>query len=364
MQAIVAFDESGNSGSHLLDHEQPVFVLASVSMTDECARELLPSRPSEHKFSSLKRSPSGQQTIVDTLNSPLLAESVVISVVHKRYMALSKLVDLLIEPVLHQRGIDLYERGANIGLVNMLYVTLPALLGVGAFNELIGRFVAMMRDTNIRTIERFYKYVGTAIRKHRDERQLIQELFLIQSTRVLAESYSNGRDASILDPAIPTFVDHGATWTARLQEPFLIVHDTSKPLIHEQLLLEAMMSETEPRKTIGYDRRTMQFPIAASRIEFRDSKSCLQLQVADIVAGATCLYLKADLLGSHNIFSKVVGATLVLNQPMLPLWPSTAVTPDELGTDQVGGIEPNDFVGQYVSDRLGGIPPVGARRKK
>ena len=39
-------------------------------------------------------------------------------------------------------------------------------------------------------------------------------------------------------------------------------------------------------------------------------------------------------------------------------------TPEELGTDEPAPrIDPNDYVGGYVSERLGGIPPTGQRRK-
>ncbi len=56
-ETIIAFDESGNTGSDLLDKEQPVFVLASVKLTAGQAKELksiFKTNSSELKFNRLK----------------------------------------------------------------------------------------------------------------------------------------------------------------------------------------------------------------------------------------------------------------------------------------------------------------------
>ena len=129
MKPLIAFDEAGNSGGNLLDHDQPAFVLVSVHLSDEETDALLPPRAVEYKFATLKKSAPGRQAVLDFLNSPILTEDrYLISGFHKRVMAVTKMVDMLVEPLTHRDGINLYERGANIGLSNLWFYTMPVFL--------------------------------------------------------------------------------------------------------------------------------------------------------------------------------------------------------------------------------------------
>ena len=143
----------------------------------------------------------------------------------------------------------------------------------------------------------------------------------------------------------------------------MIVHDESKPIANQQLVLEAMMSTTEEQVVIGYDRRKKVFPISAVGIEFRDSKEYPPLQVADLLASSAAYCLRESQRLRSDVFAAQLLQTNALSSPFLPLWPEPKVSPEELGTTEVGGIDPNDYMGKYVSERLGGIPPKGQRRK-
>ena len=363
MKLIVAFDEAGNSGGNLLDADQPVFVLASVSLDDARTRSILPLRDTEFKFATLKRSVGGRQAIVDILNAPALSpSSYLVSGFHKRFMALTKIVDLLVEPLAHRDGVDLYERGANLALSNMSYHCLPVFLGRNVFDLLIERFVSLVRSPNQRTIQNFYQLLDTAYRKHGRE-SFASDIAVLLSTRPIAVAHLDTWSSSDLDPAIPAFVEHGSVWTGRLDASFTIVHDVSKPIADEQIVLEAMMSETDQRQLIGYDRRKMHFPIAAKEIELRDSTSCLQIQLADIIASSVAYCLKCSIRQQRDDLFETLMQTKVLAGDFRPVWPEVKVSPEDLGTVEVGGIDANDYIGDYVAKRLGGIPEKGQRRK-
>jgi len=364
MERIVAFDEAGNSGGNLLDRHQPIFVLASVSLSDEDAARLLPQRDREYKFSVLKRSARGRQDIIGLLDSDVLAEDrYLISGFHKPFMAITKMVDLLVEPLAYRDGVDLYERGANLALSNMLYFCLPAFLGRRVFDTLVERFVGMVRSPSERTIQRFYQLLQTEYRKHGPE-AYASDLAMLFATRVIANDYICKWDSSDLDPAIPAFVEHASVWTGRHGGPFRIVHDMSKPIANEQVVLEAIMSATDERVEIGYDRRKMVFPIAAREIELLDSSTCTQLQVADILAGGSAHCLKTAMLGRSDDLAMALLKTRVLSGQFRRVWPELKVSPEELGTDEIGGIDAIEHMGAYVRKRLGRIPPKGQRRKR
>jgi hypothetical protein len=231
------------------------------------------------------------------------------------------------------------------------------------FDDLLDRFVQMVWKPSAKTLDRFYRLAETAYRKHRNEEAIASELAVILASRPIAQAYLEEWDASALDPAIPAFVEHASIWTARLSAPFTIIHDVSKPLVNDQLILEAMMSETEPTQTIGYDRRKQAFPIAAREIVFADSASHPQLQIADLLASARAYSLRTPLRKQRDPFAQELLKTRALSIPFRPLWPEQKITPDELGTNEVGGTDANQYVGDYIANRLGGIPPRGQRRK-
>lgn len=86
--------------------------------------------------------------------------------------------------------------------------------------------------------------------------------------------------------------------------------------------------------------------------QLRDSKLCAQLQVADLLASSVAHCLKTSILKKEDAFAKALLETSVLNGSFRPLWPEMKITPSELGTEEVGGTDPNEHVGGYVARRL------------
>jgi hypothetical protein len=360
---IVAFDESGNSGAHLLDAAQPVFVLASVQFDTDMAADIVGQQLSELKFAKLKRSRSGRRKILNLLNAPELSEKrVLVSAVHKPFMAITKLVDLLVEPLFWEKGIDLYQRGQNLAMANMLYCCMPAFIGRNQFRCLLVAFGKMVRFPSTEHIDLFYQILRAAY-DHLSDNTFRDDIGMLLLTRPYAEAHCAGWDGTDLDPAIPQFVQHARSWTERLGVMFSIVHDASKPLMQEQFVLEAMMSNEVPI-TIGYDRRKAVFPISANGIKFEDSSTFPQIQIADVVASSAAYCLRLASQGSLDLFAGDLLKTPALRNFSGLVWPSPLVTPEELGTNEVGGIDANQYIGRYIANRLGGFPSKGRRKKK
>ena len=83
--------------------------------------------------------------------------------------------------------------------------------------------------------------------------------------------------------------------------PFEILHDSSKSIESEQLVLEAMMFNSEAPRIIGYDRR-MRFPLTATGISLCKSAAEPSLQVADVVARAAAYVLRSSLAKDGDVF--------------------------------------------------------------
>ena len=77
------------------------------------------------------------------------------------------MVDWLVETRMHDAGLNLYQRGGNIGLSNMLYWCLPGFGGPEFFVDLLKRFQDMMRCRTRDAFEAFFRPLYELILPHR-----------------------------------------------------------------------------------------------------------------------------------------------------------------------------------------------------
>lgn len=350
----IAFDESGNTGQNLLDRTQPVFVLASVNLTTDevCGiKDLGELGPADElKYSRLNRNGRGQRKLLTMLrSSELTTEKTAAAVYHRRYMVITKIVDMLVEELAMRDGVDLYERGANIALCNLWFYTLAELCGRDNFDKLLTSFVRAVRTGTPTEVNGFYQVVERMYRVCRDD-DARSSLGMLLGTSAVAEDVFSHVDVTTLDPAVPTFVDLASHWTERCNEPFEVLHDASKPLAHAEELLSYFMATDEPEVIVGYDRRKRRFPLKATGIVFVDSKDEASVQIADLVSSATATFL-AGVADPHrrNAFWHELRDLGLEKYVVCPIWPSPDVTPEALGTEEVGGINAADYAAEVIA---------------
>ncbi len=354
MNPLIAFDESGNTGQDLINPDQPIFSLASVYLSeaeaDEAINILTTQADQEIKFSKLTRSKAGRQKVLSFLQSPYAkVDKVKTHVIHKRYMVVGKIVDLIIEPLAHRDGLNLYEQGCNIALTNLYYTCLPTVCGEDEFSEFLGKFVGMIRKKDRRSISEFYRssehmYHSAKVPEFKKDLAV-----MLNSTGIIDEVL-RASDATQLDPSVTSFVQHCGKWGSYLGRDFDVVYDESKPIRQKQVFLSLLMAKDEQETQVGYDYRKMIFPLKATGIKFGDSKVVKQLQLADVIAGASAYWARGftqpdvdkefcEKLEEHGIRDLVIGC----------IWPSAEVTPQELGTEELGGIDPIEYMTKLIS---------------
>ena len=217
----VAFDESGNTGADLLNQQQPVFALASTCLSREQASLILErlSTPQtrEIKFSRLRRTEAGRRRIIEFLScSSLDPANIITTLFHKRYMIVTKVVDLLVENLAYADGIDLYRNGVNIAMSNYFYFCMPTFCGDGRTTTFLRRFVEMLRFRTSRNMRRFYVAVR-AMYKHSTDREFAASLSPVLVSETMIDSILANNDKNSLDPAIPAFVEHCSLWGTALE---------------------------------------------------------------------------------------------------------------------------------------------------
>ena len=352
----IAFDESGNTGADLLSQKQPIFVLASVNYSEDEAsmliQKVLTRQTKEAKFSRIKKSISGKNRLLAFLeSSEFTHKRVKLSFFHKRYMVVSKIVDILIETLMHRDGIDLYKDGANIATANMHYYCMPAFCGKHCTQHFYEAFIDMVRNYNYQSMKRFFKYAWLLFEnsKNKDYRYSLAPILACES---IIDEILASEDSSSLDPAIPAFFEHCAKWGEQLGHDFDIIHDKSKPISKEKDILELYMSKNEPSVTIGYDRRKFLFPLLANGIAFGDSFMDARLQIADLLA-STAGYWASGLINKpiDKTFWKAIDKYDFKHITIGTLWPTPEVHPRELGTDFGHGINTANFMEDYLRQK-------------
>jgi hypothetical protein len=98
---------------------------------------------------------------------------------------------------------------------------------------------------------------------------------------------------------------------------------------------DALLSAEAPPQIVGVDRRTTRFPLNAT-MRFADSTDALQLQLADLLAGAAMVGYTAVAGGpdKHPDYVKALRERLLLKPFVIGgVWPTPDVRPADLGTE-------------------------------
>jgi hypothetical protein len=350
---VVAIDESGNTGSDLLSPEQPVFALASTAISLAEAEGLLgrirTPQTQEIKFSKLKKTPSGRLRILEFLRASELTNSAIkITLFHKRFMIVTKVVDLLVETMAHGDGIDLYRDGANIALSNLHFFCMPTFCGKKRTEAFFRSFLSMIREQTDAAVRRFYRAAWALYDNSIDAQYATNLSSILYSQKSIQHILAN-IDKYDLDPAVPALFDHCVFWGQQFGRPFDLLHDESKTILREKGPFERVMSRGEQEHLIGYDRRKFVFPLRARQLQFARSADDARLQVVDMIAGAGTYWLDGLIIPpAHKEFWEEISTGVLKNLVLGALWPVPNVTPKDLETQYTGGTNAVDHMADFL----------------
>lgn len=337
-------DENGNTGERLLDPEQPLFVLASNDYSrleaHDLVHGLLSQSASEAKFKILKKTPAGRARLIRFLVDPRLnASRVATFVMDKRYMVFTKLVDMVMETLLNEQGVDLYLNGGNLATANMMYYVVPVFCGEDATDAMLDAFIQLVRYREAAHVQRYIEAGETLIQVCQDPetKDFLRPFF----SEYMLPHWLPDQPNNALDPAIPSLFTLINTWGRRKTGRFRVIHDRSKPIIaSEEFFMNMMAQANEASTLVGYDRRKFLFPLRADGLQHEDSTTYPQLQIADVCAGAIAHYLRCRHSGNMDDICYAMDASKALDWVVDAVAPSPAVTPEHLGIDDDSGSNP------------------------
>ena len=348
----VYMDESGFTGQDLMNQEQPVFVLVSTTMThDEClalrVEYFSGTQGKELKHKNLGKYSKGQRRIVNLIEAIQDRQEFTVWICHKEFALLTYLVDLWVEPTMRREGLDLYRDGLNLALCNMSYYCLRSLQGDKFLSEHLRRFQLMMMDRKLPSFRQFWDNLLLAYQNADRETKDILVFFLSGGMNL---GYDRLRQIPkrAMDPALTVAVETCSHWRKQTTDPLAVIHDKSSNLAKDKWLWDLITSPQVEETTISLGNKTLIYPLNIVRTEFRDSRSYLQLQFCDLVAGATAIWCRqfvgcpypkdyVERLSEAGIEKMQIGS----------IWPEPEVDPEKLGMKGWSG-EPVDFMAEQL----------------
>lgn len=330
-------DETGFTGEDLLSQNQPLFAQSTNNFNSDEAQEIIDAtfggvKVRELKHASLRRRPAHRARIVELVRVVASDPSRAATwISHKEFALVTLIVDWWMEPLAHKYGMNLYKNGANLAIANMLFVCLEGFWNQRFRRKLLMHFQRMMR---LRTPETFAKceaFVRKEESKVDTDRAEILRYFW-PSFALLGLPHVRGLPKQVLDIALPGLVYIGSVWRRRHEGPWEVVHDQSSNMAKRKWLWDTLSSPDMAAARFQYPSGTQIFPLNVSGTRFADSAEEKQLQICDILAGATSAFLRfSTAQGKEKEYSDKLSEAGIEELIVGGLWPSTDVTPEELG---------------------------------
>lgn len=347
---MIYFDEAGNSGVNLLDKVQPSYVLLSHNYTNEETQILLSpllglSNASELHFKDLKKYQKFRNAIIDCLNHDLIGKDrVYFYYAHKKFMICVQMVDLLIEPVMHHIGMNIYATGYNIATSNLMYILGDVAWDKPLFENMCNLFVKWIRSGTTEDCKAFYEAV--------EQLQLITKkeygdtLDMILASKKHLRSITGALNKYTLDATLSCFNAHCHFWATIYGKPFDVILDNSKQIDYWRDMID-FLTDSLPAAEVGYGSRKHKYLLLINSLKTQGSENSKQLQLADILASAINYLAIQTINDTADDFSNLIKESkLFLHASGNSMWPSKEMTPEELDMTDSTGIDPLDFMAQ------------------
>jgi len=354
----IFIDECGYTGEDLFTPEQRVFTLASIKLNEGDCKDLKSQffnkiRARELKHSKVSSRASQQEMVIDFLKHlSKHPEFIKLAVADKRFVLLTKIVDILIETLAYENGIDLYKKGGNIALSNLLFYVTRSVNGAEFFDEMLFSFQEMMRWRTKNSYLRFFSLFLDY--EHPEPIDYFFD-FLRACHYKWGPSMLKRIPKGVLEIGFSYAFALAGRWSDESETPLVFVHDSSSEMARSRLIWNRIVHPSVPPATVGWDRRKMNFPLKVEKTFFDRSENWAGLQLADILAGSINRCMKWFVAGKpeNGEYAKAL-ASFIPEAFRLDVicWPQPKVTPEELGTIGDDAADPHDHFVRLTEDLL------------
>jgi hypothetical protein len=355
--AKIYMDESGYTGQDLYNSDQQVFVIASTDFSKNEAKELLAPlyegyQGKELKHSALAKWPKGQKKIVDLVKTlQAQKQRVATWTVHKRFVLLQKFIDIWLEPVMHRTGHDFYASGENIAFCNMLYYCLEGFAGKEFRDKILFEYQKFMLDGSQAAYNRFWNMLADMAKQSSEDVSYLLSYPLI-APNFLGVDHIKELGEKPLDISLTVALNTVSHWR-NTKKSIDIIHDESSNMAKDRWIWEALTSPDVAEKQIGYgDHRVMNLPLNVTSTSFEKSETFPQIQLCDLLAGATATWGTTFIDHSYKKeYSDRLFEAGIHNLAINGIWPTIDVEPTTVD-ENFQGDNPIDTFADIIGDAM------------
>lgn len=253
---MLYFDEAGYTGPDLTNKEQPYFALASIRMTDDevaCMKNDIGycEWGKELHFKSMYTNPHGRVMLDKIFNHPLMDDNHVLpSFAYKRYCIYANIVNILVETMYYNQGVNLYEGSKNLILANGLYYFATLHPNKDLMTEFENCFVTMVRKPSVGSVANFYRTTDKLVYNADTKDGFFEMLSEIPPTiQYIKEALTDKK--FYIDPTIPLFSVSIQEWYKRTGEKDTVLFDSSEPFYANKEFMEHLRDMDVPETVVG-----------------------------------------------------------------------------------------------------------------
>lgn len=297
----IAGDESGFSGTNMLDPDSRVFSHATVELDLESAarcvavaRRSVPYTGDEFKANHLLRERQ-RPTLAWLLgpDGPIYGKARV-HLVDKTFFVAVRMVDVLIAEPTYAAGTSLDPVGRAMAFA--LHQEGPRVFGTERWHDVLLAFTTLMRAKYRSQVEpltdELFRVLRTNNTSDTGSGGTIVEEVLAGRTRIepyLSQVLDERSTLPPLEPLMPALVETALTWGAN-GRPVSVIHDEQSSLTpHRMAQIELVLAKAWPRRTGPL--------LSLSQV---DSRTDPRVQVADLLAGAARRIATNELCGEGD----------------------------------------------------------------
>lgn len=306
----IYFDESGATGTNLTDPNHPFLVVASNSLSDELAAELKAKYfphaiQGELKHTNLRTRRSSN--VVNFIGELAKHHSTKVKffALHKQFALVIKVYQYWIEDKLSDKA---RTDGYNLLLANLIYADLKTATGdEKTFATLLEVCKEMLSEHNYSKCLEFWKMIGELSAARKDLPFL---KILAQANNGLGPDFyeqifiADELDLKRLSVHFTTVLALISFWQNGFpKHSFEIYHDGGSEM-QKYCNTSTWKNLLDPAQSRVYQgpQHRVTFPLRVTKADFTlSSKDCLQIQLCDIVAGATAEVCKTIMYGPRNV---------------------------------------------------------------
>lgn len=325
----IFFDESGFTGSNLLDPAQPIFSVASADISEERAEEVLRAsfpryQGEEFHFTDIwrsRRNRNGLRLFCNRLHE--FADLSFCYVANKRFAILTKIMDHFVELTVTGTGHDFYDEGFCWKYSNYVYYGLTQFEPPELLDSLLRFYQEFSRNPTRETLAklRFHLQVMAsstegATKIFLDQMAMGAELFERYCNLDSIHGTNNLQTTTMI-----AIITH---WRQNYPDDFAVVHDTSSSFLRDRAMWKAITRADAPEMTLrAGDGSFVEYPLRVISTEAKDSRESRSIQFCDVLAGLAAKHFNPNLSGDDRAFMDELIDEGLCNISSNRLFPST-----------------------------------------